>query len=146
MVQKEKSSFFIVLSVIIVVCTLAFILSVVGIAEDGFSASPTLESYSNSNFGVNLEHPSDWKVAYLKNGFQLIKEKNVVYLEMRKHNLESSSGELEKFVDDDINDRSSSRDDFKLLNKTQTTISGNLPAYKVSIHLFENEKSKGFCY
>src|SRR6187397_3653637 len=128
MVQKEKSSFFIALSVIIVVCTLAFISSVVGIAEDGFSASPTLESYSNSKFGVNLEHPSDWKVAYLKNGLQLIKEKNVVYLEMRKHNLESSGGELEKFVDDDINDRSSSRDDFKLLNKTQTTISGNLPA------------------
>ena len=65
---------------------------------------------------------------------------------MRKHNLESSGVELEKFVDDDIKDRSSSRDDFKLLNKTQTTISGNLPAYKVYIHLFENEKSKGFCY
>ena len=144
MVQKEKSSFFIVLSVIIVVCTLAFILSVVGIAEDGFSASPTLESYSNSNFGVNLEHPSDWKVAYLKNGFQLIKEKNVVYLEMRKHNLESSGGELEKFVDDDINDRSSSRDDFKLLNKTQTTISGNLPAYKALYTFLKTKNQKDF--
>lgn len=144
MVQKEKSSFFIALSVIIVVCTLAFILSVVGIAEDGFSASPTLESYSNSKFGVNLEHPSDWKVAYLKNGFQLIKEKNVVYLEMRKHNLESSGGELEKFVDDDINDRSSSRDDFKLLNKTQTTISGNLPAYKALYTFLKTKNQKDF--
>jgi hypothetical protein len=144
MVQKEKSSFFIALSVIIVVCILAFISSVVGIAEDGFSASPTLESYSNSKFGVNLEHPSDWKVAYLKNGFQLIKEKNVVYLEMRKHNLESSGVELEKFVDDDINDRSSSRDDFKLLNKTQTTISGNLPAYKALYTFLKTKNQKDF--
>jgi hypothetical protein len=144
MVQKEKFSFFIALSVIVVVCTLAFISSVVGIAEDGLSASPTLESYSNSKFGVNLEHPADWKVAYLKNGFQLIKEKNMVYLEMRKHNLESSHVELEQYVDDDINDRSSSRDNFKLLNKTQTTISGNLPAYKAVYTFLKTKNQKDF--
>src|SRR5213592_3244305 len=102
MVQNEISSFFISLSVIIAVCTLAFILNSthgVGVAEDGISASSTLQSYSNSKFGTSLEHPSDWKVVYLKNGFQLIKEKNVVYMEIRRNNLESSNTDLEKYVD-----------------------------------------------
>jgi endonuclease YncB( thermonuclease family) len=111
--------------------------------EDG-GGTTALQPYSNSNLGISLKHPKDWSVANLKNGIQLIKEKNGVYVEIRKHDLESPAVELKQYVGDDIKDRSSSRQDFKLLNITQTTISGNLPAYKAIYTFLKTENQKDF--
>jgi endonuclease YncB( thermonuclease family) len=108
------------------------------------SESNEAQSYSNSKLGISLKHPTDWKVANLKNGIQLIKEKNGVYVEIRKHNLESPDVQLKQYVGDDIKDRSSSREDFKLLNITKTTISGNLPAYKALYTFLKTENEKDF--
>jgi hypothetical protein len=108
------------------------------------SSSTTLQSYSNSKLGISLKHPTDWRPAYLKNGIQFIKEKNGLYLEIRKHNLESQLVDLKQYVGDDIKDRSSSREGFKLLNITQTTISGNLPAYKAIYTFLKTENQKDF--
>jgi plastocyanin len=103
-----------------------------------------LQTYSNTKLGISLKHPTDWKPAYLKNGIQFIKEMNGVYLEIRKHNLESPHVELKQYVGDSIKDRSSSRVDFKLLNITNTTISGNLPAYKAIYTFLKTENQKDF--
>jgi len=108
------------------------------------SQSNESQSYSNSKLGVSLKHPTDWKVGSLKNGIQLIKEKNGVYVEIRKHNLESPDVQLKQYAGDDIKDRSSSREDFKLLNITETTISGNLPAYKAIYTFLKTENEKDF--
>jgi Staphylococcal nuclease homologue/Excalibur calcium-binding domain len=108
------------------------------------SESNEAQSYSNSKLGISLKHPTDWKVANLKNGIQLIKEKNGLYVEIRKHNLESPDVQLKQYVGDDIKDRSSSREDFKLLNITQTTISGNLPAYKAIYTFLKTQNQKDF--
>jgi Excalibur calcium-binding domain len=104
----------------------------------------TNESYSNTKLGISLKHPTDWKAAYLKNGIQFIKEKNGVYVEIRKHNLESPHVELKQYVGDDIKDRSSSRQDFKLLNITNSTISGNLPAFKAIYTFAKTVNQKDF--
>jgi len=111
--------------------------------EDGGGTS-ALQPYSNSNLGISLKHPKDWSVANLKNGIQIIKEKNGVYVEIRKHDLESPGVDLKQYVGDDIKDRSSSRQDFKLLNITQTTISDNLPAYKAIYTFLKTENEKDF--
>jgi endonuclease YncB( thermonuclease family) len=108
------------------------------------SESNETQSYSNSKLGISLKHPTDWKVGSLKNGIQLIKEKNGVYVEIRKHNLESLDVQLKQYAGDDIKDRSSSREDFKLLNITKTTISGNLPAYKALYTFLKTENEKDF--
>ena len=108
------------------------------------SQSNETQSYSNSKLGLSLKHPTDWKVGSLKNGIQLIKEKNGVYVEIRKHNLESPDVQLKQYAGDDIKDRSSSREDFKLLNITETTISGNLPAYKAIYTFLKTENEKDF--
>ena len=108
------------------------------------SESNEAQSYSDSKLGITLKHPTDWKVGGLKNGIQLIKEENGVYLEIRKHNLESPDVQLKQYAGDDIKDRSSSREDFKLLNITTTTISGDLPAYKALYTFLKTENQKDF--
>ncbi len=52
--------------------------------------------------------------------------------------------ELKQYVGDDIKNRSSSREDFKLLNITNTTISGNFPAYKAIYTFAKTENQKDF--
>jgi hypothetical protein len=112
--------------------------------NDDMSVHSALQSYSNNKLGISLNHPTDWEVAYLKNGIQFIKEKNGVYVEVRKHNLESLGVPLKQYVGDYIKDRSSSREDFKLLNITETTISGNLPAYKAIYTFLKTENQNDF--
>jgi hypothetical protein len=55
-------------------------------------------SYSNNKLGITLEHPTDWKVGSLKNGIQVIKEENGVYVEIRKHNIESPDEDLKQYA------------------------------------------------
>jgi hypothetical protein len=112
--------------------------------NDEVGVHSSLQSYSNNKLGISLKHPTDWKPAYLKNGIQFIEEKKGVYVEIRKHNLESPHVELKQYVGDDIKDRSSSREDLKLLNITKTTISGNLPAYKAIYTFVKTENQKDF--
>jgi len=112
--------------------------------DSEFSESSEAQSYSNSELGIILKHPTDWKVGSLKNGIQVIKEENGVYVEIRKHNLESPVEQLKQYAGDDIKDRSSSREDFKLLNITETTISGDLPAYKALYTFLKTENQKDF--
>ena len=52
--------------------------------------------------------------------------------------------QLKQYAGDDIKDRSSSREDFKLLNITKTTISENLPAYKALYTFLKTENQKDF--
>lgn len=108
------------------------------------SQSDEVQSYSDSKLGISIEHPTDWKVGYLKNGIQLIKEKDSIYVEIRKHDLKSQNQQLKKYVGNDIKDRSSSREDFKLLNISETTISENLPAYKASYTFLKTNDEKDF--
>jgi micrococcal nuclease len=112
--------------------------------ESKSAKSNEAQSYSNSKLGISLEHPDDWKIGNLKNGIQLIKEKNGIYVEIRKHNLESQDVQLKQYAADDIKDRSSSREDFKLLNITKTTIAGNLPAYKALYTFLKTDNQKDF--
>jgi len=112
--------------------------------DSEFSESNEVQSYSNSKLGISLKHPTDWKVGSLKNGIQVIKEENGVYVEIRKHNLESADEQLKQYAGDDLKDRSSSREDFKLLNITKTTISGDLPAYKALYTFLKTENQKDF--
>jgi len=97
----------------------------------------------NIKLGISLKHPTDWKLVNLKNGIQLVKENNGVYVEIRKHDLESSNTELKQYVDDDINDRSSSRKDFKLTYEKPSTI-GNLPAYEALYTFLKTQNQKDY--
>jgi hypothetical protein len=90
----------------------------------------TFQPFSNDNLGISLKKPSDWSFVSLKNGFQLIKEKDSVYLEIRKSNAQPSSTTLEQVANNDIHERFTSRKNFQLLNLSKTVISGTLPAYK----------------
>jgi hypothetical protein len=146
MVQVEKLRFMLSLSVVILVYFIVLSLNhyyVDGVTENGFNTS-TSQSYTNDKIGVSLEHPADWKPVDIKNGFQLVKEKDKVYVEIRRNNLESSNIQLGKYVDDDIKDRNSSREQFELLNKSQSTISGNLPAYKALYSFLKTKSQKDF--
>ena len=108
------------------------------------SQSNESQSYSNSKLGITLEHPIDWKITDLKNGIQSIKKENMIYVEVRKHNLDSASVPLEQYVGDYIKERSTIREDFKLLNITETVTSGNLPAYKAIYTFLKTENQKDF--
>jgi hypothetical protein len=107
-------------------------------------APSAFQSYGYKNLGVTLKHPRDWKVVNLKNGIQLVKEKNRVYLEIRGSNSQPSNKSLKQFVNDDIKERFSSRKDFRLLNLSQTIISGNLPAYKTVYVFLKTQNQKVF--
>jgi micrococcal nuclease len=109
-----------------------------------FSESNEAQSYSNSKLGISLKHPTDWNVGSLKNGIQLIKEENSIYVEARKHDLDSIDVPLKQYVGDYIKERSSIREDFKLLNITETTISENIPAYKAIYTFLKTENQKDF--
>ena len=99
------------------------------------------QSYSYNDLGISLKKPSDWAFVSLKNGLQLIEEKNVVYLEIRKSNSQLSNTTLGQLANNDIQERFSSRKDFQLLNLSQTNISGNLPAYKAVYEFLKTPKS-----
>ena len=101
------------------------------------------QSYSYNNLGISLKKPSDWAFASLKNGLQLIKEKDLVYLEIRKSNPQPSNTTLEQLALHAIQERFSSRKDFQVLNISKTSISGNLPAYKAAYEFLKtpNENS-----
>jgi hypothetical protein len=148
MVQNENFNFLLFVSVVIIAFFIVFIVNYNNVAgtteEEDFNATSASESYSDSKIGVSIEHPVDWKVTKLKNGFQLVKEKNMVYVEIRKHDDESSNTDLQQYVDDYIKERSSTREEFKLLNKTSTTISGNLPAYTALYTFLKTENQKDF--
>jgi hypothetical protein len=102
------------------------------------------DRYRYNNLGISLQHPPDWKFGSLKNGIQLIKEKNGVYVEIRKHNLDSSNADLKQYVLDDIKERSTERQNFGLLNITETMISGDLPAYATEYTFLKTENQKDF--
>ncbi len=112
-------------------------------ASESFASSEG-QSYNNDKLGITLEHPVDWKITDLKNGIQVIKKENMIYVEVRKHNLDSIGAPLKQYVSDYIEERSSIREDFKLLNITETTISGNLPAYKSIYTFLKTENQKDF--
>ena len=144
MVQLEKFSILLCLAAVILVYIIVLSLNynyVIGTTEKGFNASSGSEPYTNGKIGVTLERPSDWKPVILKNGFQLVKEKDKIYVEIRRNNLESQDTQLGKYVDSDIKDRNSSREQFQLLNKSQSTISGNLSDY-IAIYTFLKTKNQ----
>jgi hypothetical protein len=108
------------------------------------NVSTTFQPYRYNQLGISLEHPPDWKFASLKNGIQLIKEKDGVYVEIRKHDLESSNANLKQYVFDDIKERSTERQDFKILNITATTLSEDLPSYKTEYSFLKTQDQKDF--
>ena len=148
MVKNDKFNFLLFVSVVIITFILVFAVNYSNVAgiteEEDFNATSASESYSDSKIGVSIEHPVDWEIVKLKNGFQAVKEKNVVYVEIRKHDAESSNTDLQQYVDDYIKERSSTREEFKLLNKTSPTILGNLPAYTALYTFLKTENQKDF--
>ena len=75
----------------------------------------------------------------MKNGIQIIAEKDITYMEIRIHDVKSSLKDLEQYVRDDMADRKNSRSGLKIIDDlSQTTISENMPAYKITYQLFEN--------
>jgi len=118
--------------------------NVIGQKDETESDFSTFHFHNYKKPGISLEHPPDWKFASLKNGMQLIKEENGVYVEIRKHDLESSNTNLKQYVFDDIKERSTVRQDLEMLNITETMISGSLPAYATEYTFLKTEDQKDF--
>jgi plastocyanin len=99
-----------------------------------------LIDYSNSALGISLQHPSDWKIGSVKNGIQVIKEEDVSYVEIRLQDDKASKVDLKEYAEDDIADRKKSREGFKLVDEiSETTIAGNVPAYKGTYSFVKTE-------
>jgi hypothetical protein len=103
-------------------------------------SSRDLRYYSNPSLGVTLQYPLDWSIQSLKGGVKIIKEKGITFVDIRLNKLKSSVSDLKQYVDDDIADRKKSRSGFKIIdNLFQTSISGNMPAYKTSYSFVKTE-------
>ncbi len=98
------------------------------------------QQYSNPSFGISLQYPSDWSVGNVRNGIQFIAEKDITYVEIRIHDIKSSLTDLKQYVDDDMADRKNSRSGLKIIDDlSQTTISENMPAYKITYSFLKTE-------
>lgn len=97
------------------------------------SSAPSFQTYSNSEFGVALEYPSDWTVHDLKNGFQVLSNGETAYLELRTDVLKGLDKDLKQYADEDIAERKKSRVDLNILTELlPITISGDKPAYQIT--------------
>jgi plastocyanin len=106
------------------------------------SAAPALNmiDYSNTALGITLLHPSEWTIGSVKNGIQVIKEKDETYVEIRAQDEKTVNIDLKEYANDDIADRKKSREGFKLIDEiSDTTISGNVPAYKGTYSFVKTE-------
>lgn len=72
-----------------------------------------LKLYTNAQLGISLEHPSDWKIVNLKDGFRVLKEINL-YVEVRSNELPATI-DLKQYVEDYFDSRQESRKDFHLI-------------------------------
>ena len=98
--------------------------------------------YSNSALGIALQYPADWNIVSVKNGIQFVKEKDTSYVEIRVHEVKSDKIDLKQYAEDNIADRKKSREGFKLIDDvSQTTIAGNLEAYKATYTFSKSEDS-----
>ena len=98
--------------------------------------------YSNSVLGIALQYPADWNIVSVKNGIQFVKEKDTSYVEIRVHEIKNDKIDLKQYVEDNIADRKKSREGFKLIDDvSQTTVAGNLEAYKATYSFSKSEDS-----
>jgi len=97
------------------------------------TSASSLQTYSNSKFGVTLEYPFDWTVRDLKNGFQVLSNGETAYLEVRTDDLKGLDKDLKQYADEDIAERKKSRVDLNILSELlPITISGDKPAYQIT--------------
>ena len=107
---------------------------------DPVDTALNFQHYSNPSLGITLQYPLDWSIGNVKNGIQIIAEKDITYMEIRIHDVKSSLKDLEQYVRDDMADRKNSRSGLKIIDDlSQTTISENMPAYKITYSFLKTE-------
>lgn len=105
-----------------------------------FRSTLNILDYSNPDLGIKLQYPFGWEVGSVKNGIQLIKEKDVSYVELRVQSLKDTI-DLKRYVDKDIVDRKNSREGFKLIDSISPTTIANIAAYKGTYSFLKTEGS-----
>jgi hypothetical protein len=86
-------------------------------------------SYENPALGIRLQYPVGWQLEEDNDKTRFIQQKDIVSLETDvENNIDST---LSEYVNARIKELSENRQDFKLIESTPTTISGNYPAHKI---------------
>jgi hypothetical protein len=92
---------------------------------------PTLKTYSNPDLGISLQLSPLWKIEEQKNAVKLIREQNLVSLDIRSNKLEPSFTDISQYAIQDLNERQESRKDFKVLSSEESEVAGGRQGYKV---------------
>ena len=86
-------------------------------------------SYRNPTLGIGIQYPVGWQLEEDNDKTRFIQQKDIVSLETDVDNNIDST--LSEYVNARITELREQRQDFKLIESTPTTISGNKPAHKV---------------
>ena len=80
--------------------------------------------YQNPTLGIMTHYPSDWHLGEVDNDeVSFVQQKDIVYLEARVDDVDST---LSQYTNTRLNELREQHQDFKLIESTPTTISGNL--------------------
>jgi hypothetical protein len=96
-----------------------------------FEENPTLKAYSNPDLGVSLQLFPQWQTEEQKNAVKLVREQNLVSIDIRLNKLEPSFTDISQYAIQDLNERQESRKDFKLLSSEESAVAGGKQGYKV---------------
>jgi hypothetical protein len=90
-----------------------------------------LQTYSSPDLGISLQLFPQWQIEEQKNAVRLIREQNLVSIDIRVNKLEPSFTDISQYAIEDLNERQKSRADFRLISSEESEISGGNKAYKV---------------
>jgi hypothetical protein len=94
------------------------------------------QSYNNPTLGIKIQYPVGWQLEEDNDKTRFVQQKDIVSLETDVDNNIDST--LSEYVDARTTELREQRQDFKLIESTPTTISGNNPAHKL-IYTFLKE-------
>ena len=95
-----------------------------------------VQSYDNPTLGIKIQYPVGWQLEEDNDKTRFIQQKDIVSLETDvENNIDST---LSEYVNARTTELREQRQDFKLIESTPTTISGNYPAHKL-IYTFLKE-------
>jgi hypothetical protein len=92
---------------------------------------PILKTYSNPDLGISLQLSPQWQIEEQKNAVKLIREQNLVSIDIRLNKLEPTFTDISQYAIQDLNERQESRKDFKLLSSGESDVEGSKEGYKV---------------